>query len=357
VSAIPLADYRANIQKCVSLIESLSLTEKESVTVTESAIEGEGGTDTESGTETETETATETESPENYEKRFSEALISMKTLMPLRQQVEWETISYEVDHTWLHQQMGELEKADGPRRARMLACVWERLKASQERLMETENKTGAASRKDEEQKKLQDIFSRPEYAPKENEASALSRLWARFLRWFWSLFPRVEPTQQQPTSARRITTASQIVVVVLSLAVLALVLRALVERLRSTRRLRKKKQKPRARIILGERLEPDQSAGDLLDEAERLARNGEIRTAIRKAYVALLVELGDRKILSLAQNKTNRDYLRALRQREQLHERMITLTNSFERHWYGLAPATETDWLEFRDRFRAALQE
>ena len=119
----------------------------------------------------------------------------------------------------------------------------------------------------------------------------------------------------------------------------------------------RKKPKPEPRVVLGERLEPDQSAIDLLSEAEALARRGELRAAIRKAYIALLVELGDRKIISLAEHKTNRDYLRAVRDRESLHGKMIKLTDSFERHWYGFAEANNTDWTEFRARYSDALQE
>jgi hypothetical protein len=69
---------------------------------------------------------------------------------------------------------------------------------------------------------------------------------------------------------------------------------------------RKKKKKREARIILGERLEPDQTSADLLAQADALARNGDLRSAIRKAYIALLCELGDRKLISIAQSKTNR---------------------------------------------------
>jgi hypothetical protein len=160
----------------------------------------------------------------------------------------------------------------------------------------------------------------------------------------------------QPGSAQRITTISQIFVVLLSLAVLAFVLKAFAPKFRR-RRGAKKKRKLQPRVVLGERLEPEQSAGDLLSEAEDLVRQGEIRAAIRKAYIGLLVELGDRKIISLAQHKTNRDYLRAVRERELLHGQMARLTDSYERHWYGLAQATESDWLEFRSRYREALQQ
>ena len=66
------------------------------------------------------------------------------------------------------------------------------------------------------------------------------------------------------------------------------------------------------------------------NEAETLARQGEIRAAIRKAYIALLVELGDRKIISLAQHKTNRDYLRAVINNPSLYGNMDSYSNAGE---------------------------
>jgi hypothetical protein len=119
---------------------------------------------------------------------------------------------------------------------------------------------------------------------------------------------------------------------------------------------RKDTKKKEPRIVLGERLEPDATATDLLSEAEALARQGDLRAAIRKAYIALLVELGDRKVISLAQHKTNRDYLNSLRTLPQLHSRMRGLTDSFERHWYGFVAATPNDWQDFRSGYHAALE-
>jgi hypothetical protein len=122
------------------------------------------------------------------------------------------------------------------------------------------------------------------------------------------------------------------------------------------KRLKRAPKKRKARIVLGEQLKPDDTSTDLLAEAEALARQGELRAAIRKAYIALLVELGDRKLITLAQHKTNRDYLNSVRTIPVLHSTMRGLTDSFERHWYGFDEATENDWLNFRSRYKAALQ-
>src|SRR5258708_15841261 len=117
----------------------------------------------------------------------------------------------------------------------------------------------------------------------------------------------------------------------------------------------RKKIKAEARVVLGERLEPDQSASDLLAEAEALARAGDLRGSIRRGYIARLVELADRKIISLAQYKTNRDYLRSVRELHRLYPNMKALTNNFEQHWYGSVAAQEDDWAAFRAGYKEAI--
>ena len=181
----------------------------------------------------------------------------------------------------------------------------------------------------------------------------LSRLVKRFLKWVLSWFPKPKP--MNPGGIGILSRIAQWVVILLALGVLGFVLKLFLPRLFRNRRP-KKKRKEKARIVLGETLEPDQTAFDLLAEAEALARRGELRAAIRRAYIALLVELGDRKIISLAQYKTNRDYLRAMREIEPLYRNVKQLTDSFERHWYGLAQANENDWLAFRSAYNQALK-
>jgi len=318
VTAIPLAEHRKSIEQTMVALDSLTLSE-------------------------------ESESTEDYQARVTATLTSVKALMPLKQTVEWEAETFEVDNTWLHQQLAQFDLT-------ILARIQERLKALTERLAELEKKAKPAINKAEAGEKLKSILSRSEYARKPAEASALARLWIRFLRWLASLMPNFRPADIDSGGAARLTTLAQILVVALALIVLVFVLKSLIPRFRGARNIKRKKV-AEPRIVLGELLQPEASAHDLLTEAEGLARQGQIRSAIRKAYIALLVELGDRKLIRLAQHRTNRDYLRALKGRGALHRRMVKLTNSFERHWYGLTSATENDWLEFRAQFREALRE
>jgi uncharacterized protein DUF4129 len=323
VYAIPVSNYHRRIGQAVTALDSLAQSD-------------------------------ETESVTLYEMRDTQTVASVRVLLPQTETIDWNGTSLNVDNSWLHQELDTYSADKSAERYDLLKRITERLKAIEERITEVEKPaSGTAGNKTEERRKLAEILQRPEYARKVEKGSALSRLIDRFLRWLQSLFPKAAPISPGSTSV--ISKTAQIFVIALALGVLAFVLKLFLPRMLRSRRP-KKKGKAKARIVLGERLEPDQSALDLLSEAEALARRGELRAAIRKAYIALLVELGERKIVSLAQYKTNRDYLRAVRGVEPLYGNVKQLTDSFERHWYGLAQATETDWLAFRSAYKQALR-
>jgi hypothetical protein len=117
-----------------------------------------------------------------------------------------------------------------------------------------------------------------------------------------------------------------------------------------------KPKKKKERVILGEKLGEDATAVDLFAEAELLAREGNLRGAIRKGYIALLCDLSDRKVIGLARNKTNRDYLRDVRARRDLHPKMKSVTDTFERHWYGFHESADQDWAQFREEYQEAIR-
>lgn len=280
-------------------------------------------------------------------------LARLRALLPAKETVLLEGQTIAVDNSWLHEALNEYEKSLGSheRSNQMLTHIGERLLALGQRLDEIQKGTNAAG-KDEAKGRLAEILRRPEYNQEAAEGSAIGRLWERFLRWLASLFPKTKPIQRGSSWA--ISEIAQLIVIGASLAGIAFLIWKFVPRYLRNRP--KKKPKRAARIVLGERLEPDQTAADLLAQAEALARSGDLRAAIRKAYIAFLCELGDRKVISLAQHKTNRDYLNSVRERGSLHSTMRGLTNSFEVHWYGFVPPGENDWNDFRQRYQQALK-
>ncbi len=288
--------------------------------------------------------------------RVNSSIARIREELPVKETVTLDSQSVVIDNTWLHEALQNYEKTNNTKLQRVdaLARIEERLRALDERLEEVQQRKPAASDKDGDKGKLAEILRRPDFnKPATTEGSALSRLWERFLRWLFSLFPNVKPIT--PGSSSFISRLAQIIIIVACLGAIAFLIWKFGPRYLSNRRGRKK-PKREARIVLGERLEPDQTAADLLAQAEMLARSGDLRAAIRKAYIALLCELGDRKVVSLAQHKTNRDYLNSVRERTILYNSMRKLTSSFELHWYGFQPAAQSDWHEFRSDYQQALK-
>lgn len=292
------------------------------------------------------------ESDSDYAFRDGQTVTRVRSLLPVSESVEWHGESFDVDNSWLHRELDVYSADHSAERYNVLTRMTKRLAAIEQRVGELDGPVTQTASKEEERRRLAEILQRDEYAKKVQKESAFNRLREKLLKWISDLFPK--PKAMSPGRAAWLTKIAQVVVVALALGVIAFLVKLFLPRVLSRGRP-KKKAKEKARIVLGERLEPDQTARDLLSEAEALARRGELRAAIRKAYIALLVEMGDRKIISLAQYKTNRDYLRAVRQVEPLYRNVKELTDSFERHWYGLSAATESDWLAFRSAYERAL--
>ena len=285
---------------------------------------------------------------------ISANLTRVRQMLPAKETVLVDGQSVPVDNTWLHEELAHYEKAnDATERAASLARAAEGLRAIDERVQEMLRRKGSdPSDKDADKGRLAAILRRPEYIQTAPQSSAFERLLERIIKWLESLFP--QPKRLQPGSSNLISAIAQIVVVGVCIAAIALLIWRYGPRFMQGRR--KKKKKREARIILGEHLEPDQTAADLLAQADALARTGDLRAAIRKAYIALLCELGDRKLISLAQHKTNRDYLHSVRDKVSLYSSLRKLTTSFELHWYGLVPAGENDWNDFRNDYHKTLR-
>ena len=289
----------------------------------------------------------------DFENRMLEIIELVRVTLPEHMTVEVDGEVYNVDNSALHKSLEELKKLPGAEQFEKVEKITEMLQAIDARITERQAAAALAESKEQAKSKLESILARPEYATEQRGPNALSRLIRDFIRWLQNLFPKRSPVA--PGRVDFISLIAQILVIGLALAVLLYVVKILLTRFGRTRKT-KKPRKKEARIVLGERLEPEATATDLLSQAEILARNGELRAAIRKAYIALLVELGDRKMISLAQHKTNRDYLNSVRSIPPLHATMRGLTDSFERHWYGFEQTTPDDWQNFRAGYLAALR-
>jgi hypothetical protein len=272
--------------------------------------------------------------------------------------VEWKETRIIVNNSWLEGELKsfqQLSRSD-PRSTKILERITERLRALEDRLTELgaqDTTVAARAGKEQEKARLEAILRRSEFNAQPPQENIIKRMWARFISWLNSLFPRSGGLE--PGSMSWLSFFAMIFIFALAAGVLGYAIYKLTPYFQR-RRAKLKLGKREARVVLGERLAPDQTASDLLNEAEALARKGELRAAIRKAYIALLCELGDRKILTLEQHKTNHDYLRAVREKRPLLNEMQKLTNSFENHWYGFKQTTADDWTAFRSGYDKAIR-
>lgn len=290
-------------------------------------------------------------------KKKKETFAKVRGLLPPREKVEWDGGASEVDNAWVQETLEGLDsERDYEKAAAGLRALAGRLRALETQLRESDASAPDDLDRDAERGRLNSILRRPEFDQKApRQQGALERMIEDFSEWLSSLFPKRTPVA--PGGSPRVSMLVLVLVGGLCLAVVVYVAcRLWLRRRAGTKSLGLKRG---SRVVLGERLEADQTASDLLDEAERLARTGELRGAIRKAYVALLCELGDRGVVRLAQHKTNRDYLDAVRRaaRPRLYTEMLPLTSDFELHWYGLRAASDADWQSFKSRCRTAVKE
>ena len=281
----------------------------------------------------------------------AEVFAELRRVLPNSEKVYVASGAVETNNQWFADGLKAAEsEKDLAKRAVILSELDQRLGAVSAKLDELRVTTNAERSKDEDKRKLSEILNRPEFQRpvKEPEENAEGASWVkRFLEWLESFFPKFSPTEGSSGGAAAFAGVLQWVLIVAVILVLGFVLYKLLPLF--TPRLRGVVRDEREdRVILGEKIGENQSADDLFGEAERLARDGDIRGAIRKGYVALLCELSDRKLIGLARHKTNRDYLRDVRPRREVFEKMNGLTGTFERHWYGSEAARPDDWEEFR---------
>jgi hypothetical protein len=290
---------------------------------------------------------------QNYE---IEALKKIRENFSASETVEWQGTSVEVENAWILDKLKAFEgEKDSTKQAAILNELSDRLGAIEIKLNELEQATSWKRTKDEDKQKLAEILRRAEYQkPEEKQESFLQKKWREFQKWLADIFPRPKMGEPSAKGFQSFSYVLQFIIFGLVLGIIGFLIYRFAPFLFARFKGREKKDKG-VRVILGERLAADDTSGNLFSEAEKLAREGNLRAAIRKGYIALLCELSDRKLIGLAHHKTNRDYLRDIRSLPKLYQNMNSLTGSFERHWYGFTSPEEKDWEEFRQKYKRAV--
>jgi hypothetical protein len=288
--------------------------------------------------------------------RERRAVDTIRRELPVSESVEWSGGSIETSNKWLHEGLDQfLAEPDSAKRAALLTVLGERLKALEHAVDDLQKATASEVTKDQEKGKLGEILDRPEYQRAPPPQESLAQRWLReFQEWLDRVFPSTPNMPAASSGMSSLKIWLQILVYALVAGLMGFLLYRFIPFF-SRRFGGRGRTKRGDRVILGERVESNTSAADLFADAEALAREGDLRGAIRKGYVALLCDLSDRKVIGLARHKTNRDYLRDLRKRSDLLPNVQRLTSNFERSWYGLREAQAGDWEDFRSRYRETI--
>lgn len=294
-----------------------------------------------------------TEEDAKYEKELFDEI---RKNVPATDKIEFQGISIETQNQWLNEKLDAYlkEPKNSANKLIILTEISERLESLDSKLKELENPSNSVRSKDEDKQKLAEILRREEFQKpqkKEKEPSIFEKWLTEFIQWLAGIFPKANLPTGDGSGLSSLSFVLQIVVFAVVISIIGFLLYKFAPFISSRFRRREKREK-KDRVILGEKIMADESSENLFSEAELLAREGNLRGAIRKGYIALLCELSDRRVIGLADHKTNRDYLRDVRKKDDIYENMCGMTNSFEKHWYGFESVAEEDWSEFRQKYQ-----
>jgi hypothetical protein len=264
-----------------------------------------------------------------------EAVSRARQMLPPRETVEFDGRSIEVDNSWLAAEADAYTTAatDADR-----AVIFERIAAGLYAIDVHLDaiEAAAAHATPEDRAKLDEILARREFrAPEEN---AIAKYIADLRKRIGQMLEELLAKLFGNGGAESIGRVLRVVIVAGGLLALILLGRSVVQAIQ-----RRKTDGPRAkkrRTVLGEEVDESTTAADLASAARALAAAGDFRGAVRKLFVALIYQLDERGLVRLRTESTNREYLALVRGFEPLHPVMATMTDVFERVWYG---STEID--------------
>ena len=284
------------------------------------------------------------------------AMSVVKQLLPRTESVDFDREIVRVDNSWLHEEIENVVKnvnGDIEQRRSMLVEIADRLSALRESVNASQSQQSFD--KNDRRAQIERILSRPEYRPEEQRESTLKK-WLRklleALARFLSRFDR-SPARESGSVNGGTINAFRILITCLVLGAVVYGLIMLLKRMRGGRKSDKEKK---VREVLGEEIPEEISAADLLAKARELARQGDYRTAIRRAYIAALFELEQRGKLRLHRSKTNRDYLDAMRLEREIFPSFSVMTGTFENVWYGQRRVDEDEFNGFISRYQETVK-
>jgi hypothetical protein len=277
------------------------------------------------------------------------SMISIKRLIPVSEEIEFRGSLVRVDNRWLHEAVDKVisnVSDDNEERWSMLLDVYFGLSLLNDRLEKSQSPAGTQNQNHRAQ--LEQILARPEYRQDELKESKIRNLIDKFFNGLRRLFSDLEPERDEVPTGSVMVSGFRIFLLVLLFAALVYGLYKLLKRVGPRV---KDEEENGSRQVLGEEIEANATPAELFARASELASKGDYRSAIRRAYIALLFELEQRGKLRLHRSKTNRDYLEAIRREQLIFHPFSTMTRTFENVWYGQATASGENFEEFVNRY------
>jgi Domain of unknown function (DUF4129) len=279
-------------------------------------------------------------------------LTKIKHLLPAAEEIEFRGMSVQVDNSWLHEAVDNVIKHindDTDNRWSMLIDIYFRLSFLKDRLDKSELLGGQTQ---DHKALLEQILARPEYRKEKVKESTVNKwlksLWARVDKFLSDL----ELQRQNVPTGSVMVPGFRILLLLFLLAALVFGVIHLMKRLRTQSRPEDENED---RQVLGEEIKANLTPAEIFARATELARQGDYRSAIRRAYIALLLELEIRGKLRLHQSMTNRDYLEAISREPTIFPAFSSMTWTFEKVWYGQVAASGEHFEDFVNRYQETI--
>ncbi len=209
--------------------------------------------------------------------------------------------------------------------------------------------TPASARAARARDQVRDILASPEYGREKPGKSPLERLGdvllspvKRFFKWLGEKLEGLSlPT---PSGVLGQILMYAFYGVLISLAVLLLAKLVVGLARRGAQRASAGNKKPAVSSTMIEEPEPAAEPDTWIEVARRHAAEGDMRSAYRAAFTAVLVRLDRLGAIRYERQRTNGEYVRALRGHPQYLAAVRPAARDFDARWYGHLPVQQADF-------------
>jgi hypothetical protein len=239
-----------------------------------------------------------------------------------------EGVGFQARWSWLRETLSSAHNATQPGRELLLQEAAARLDEDAALADEASPQTGETFQR--ARKTADDVLSRPEFRTV-TQQSYVERGIAKFVQWMDEVFRGVSRFGKR--SPWLVPLMEWISIALAAAGLLAWVLRTM------------QRQRLAVRIESVASAEVWQKESDNWAELARTeAARQDWRAAVHCLYWATIVMMEGRKLWRQNRARTPREYLLLLEPGSRLQQSLRTLTQLFERIWYGLRPAAESDY-------------